>query len=252
MIDNAPDFTSVVVGSDDSKDAQNTLAPNLERGRGNADIRHRFVFSGLWDINYAKSLDNAFARAVFSGYQFSTIASLQSGRPYTIGVGGDVNNDGNSSTDRPPYVGRNTLGGPNFAAVDIRFSRDIPVYERARLRLMFEAFNLDQSSKLQQHFHQPVQLQRGYAGIYSGIEFWGSALHIRSENPATLGEIQFLMSIFAATRSSRPKPCYADRARRRCAPDSRSDGRHPSGRPASPWTAPIPESPAGRRSRMHP
>lgn len=142
MIDNAPDFTSVVVGSDDSKDAQNTLAPNLERGRGNADIRHRFVFSGLWDINYAKSLDNAFARAVFSGYQFSTIASLQSGRPYTIGVGGDVNNDGNSSTDRPPYVGRNTLGRPNFAAVDIRFSRDIPVYERARLRLMFEAFNL--------------------------------------------------------------------------------------------------------------
>ena len=34
VIDDAPDFTSVVVGSDDAKDAQYTLNPNLERGRG--------------------------------------------------------------------------------------------------------------------------------------------------------------------------------------------------------------------------
>ena len=54
--------------------------------------------------------------AFFSEYQFATIANVQSGRPYNIVVGGDVNNDGNSSTDRPPYVGRNTLNGPNFAA----------------------------------------------------------------------------------------------------------------------------------------
>jgi len=142
VIDDAPDFTSVVVGPDDNKDAQYTLNPNIDRARGNADIRHRFVFSGTWDINYAKSAQNGLVRAAFSGYQFATIANIQSGRPYNITVGGDVNNDGNSSTDRPPYVGRNTLNGPNFAAVDIRFSRDIPIYERARLRLMFEAFNL--------------------------------------------------------------------------------------------------------------
>jgi outer membrane receptor protein involved in Fe transport len=142
VIDDAPDFTSVVVGADDAKNAEYTLSPNLERGRGNADIRHRFVFAGTWDLNYAKSAQNGLVRAALSGYQFSTIASVQSGRPYTIGVGGDVNNDGNSSTDRPPQAGRNTLNGPNFAAVDIRFSRDIPIYERARLRLMFEAFNL--------------------------------------------------------------------------------------------------------------
>ena len=46
VIDSKPDFTSVVVGTDDSKNAQDTLNPNAERGRGNADITHRFVFSG--------------------------------------------------------------------------------------------------------------------------------------------------------------------------------------------------------------
>jgi hypothetical protein len=81
VIDSRPDFTSVVVGTDDSKNAQDTLAPNLERGRGNADITHRFVFSGVWDINYAKSLQNPIARDLLRGYQFSLIANVQSGRP---------------------------------------------------------------------------------------------------------------------------------------------------------------------------
>jgi outer membrane receptor protein involved in Fe transport len=143
VIDDDPDFTSVVVGTDDAKNAQDTLNPNAERGRGNADVRHRFVFSGVWDINYAKSLQNRAMRAMLSGYQFSTIASIQSGRPYTATVGGDPNGDGNTRTDRAPSVGRSTIDGPGFAAVDIRFTRDIRLYrERVGLKLMFEAFNL--------------------------------------------------------------------------------------------------------------
>ncbi len=141
-IDDAPDFTSVVVGADDPKNAQYTTIPNLERGRANADIRHRFVFAGLWQIDYARSLQNRAARALLGGYELSTITQLQSGRPYSINVGGDPNNDGNTRTDRPPYVGRNTIDGPGFESVDIRFTRDVAVHERARFRLMFEAFNL--------------------------------------------------------------------------------------------------------------
>lgn len=141
-IDDAPDFTSVVVGTDDAKNAQYTIYPNLERGRANADIRHRFVFAGLWEINYARSLQNRFARAVLSGYEFSTITQMQSGRPFSVTVGNDPNNDGNSRTDRPPYVGRNTIDGPGFQGVDVRFTRDIGIWERARLRLIFEAFNV--------------------------------------------------------------------------------------------------------------
>ncbi len=142
VLDSRPDFTSVVVGTDDSKNPQYTIYPNLERGRGNADIRHRFVFSGLWEISYARSLHNPFARALLSGYELSTITQAQSGRPYNVTAGGDPNNDGNTATDRPPFVGRNTIDGPGFASVDVRLTRDIAIRERARLRLMFEAFNL--------------------------------------------------------------------------------------------------------------
>jgi hypothetical protein len=142
-IDSRPDFTSVVVGTDDSKNAQDTLAPNLERGRGNADIRHRFVFSGIWDINYGARLGNPVARALLRGYQFSLISSLQSGRPFSITVSGDPNGDNNTATDRPPFVGRNTVEGPNFLGADIRVTRDIPILpERATLKLIFEAFNV--------------------------------------------------------------------------------------------------------------
>ena len=80
---------------------------------------------------------------IAGGWQLSTIAQLQSGRPFNATVTGDPNNDGNLSTDRPPYVGRNTLTGKNFEQWDLRISRDFPLYrERVRLRLLGEAFNL--------------------------------------------------------------------------------------------------------------
>src|SRR5437879_6362004 len=40
VIDTAPDQTAVVVPIDDSKYVQDTLAPGLDRGLGDADIRH--------------------------------------------------------------------------------------------------------------------------------------------------------------------------------------------------------------------
>lgn len=141
-IDTKPDQTQVVVGVDDSKQVQYPTLPNLDRGRGNADITHRFVLSGIWDIDYGRSLQNPVARALLSGYQFSTITQAQSGRPYFAGVNNDPNNDGNVATDRPPFLGRNTITGPNFVIADMRFTRDIKLYENAKLQLIFEAFNV--------------------------------------------------------------------------------------------------------------
>jgi hypothetical protein len=143
-IDDRPDFTSVVVGADDNKNAQDTLNPNAERGRANSDIRHRFVIAGVWDINYGASLQNRAMKALLRGYQFSLLTTLQSGRPLSEAVGsGDPNNDQNSGTDRFPGIGRNTIEAPGLAQLDIRFSRNIMLYkERVGLRLIFEAFNL--------------------------------------------------------------------------------------------------------------
>jgi len=143
VIDTVPDQTSVVVGTgDDAKVAQNTLLPNLDRGRGEADIRKRFVLSGVWDLPYARSLSNAVARAILRDYQLSVIGTAQSGIPFSPTVSGDPDGNGNGRTDRPPLLGRNTMQGPGFAGLDVRLSRDIPLYqERVKLRLIFEAFN---------------------------------------------------------------------------------------------------------------
>ncbi len=144
-IDDDPDATQVVVGTDDAKSVQDSLQPNLDRGNANADIRSRFVFSGVLDLNYVPSSANPVLRYILNGWQLSTIATLQSGRPYTssIGQNPDLNNDGNTRNDRTPGQGRNALRGPNFLEDDVRLSRYFPLgTERLRLQIIGEAFNV--------------------------------------------------------------------------------------------------------------
>ena len=143
-IDDAPDATSVVVpnSGDDAKVAQNTLAPNQERGRSVNDIRHRFVFSAVWDMHYGQSLSNNVAKGLLTHWTLSSIAALQSGAPVSALVTGDPNNDTNNNSDRSPGMGRNTITGPGLATVDLRLARDIRLAEHARLRLIAEGFDI--------------------------------------------------------------------------------------------------------------
>jgi hypothetical protein len=144
-IDDNPDATQVVVGTDDAKSVQDSLLPNLDRGNANADIRSRFVFSGVWNWNFVPNGANPILRYALNGWQLSTIATLQTGRPYTSTVGQvpDLNNDGNTRNDRTPGQGRNALRGPNFLGDDVRLSRFFPLgNERIRLQLIGEAFNI--------------------------------------------------------------------------------------------------------------
>ena len=163
VIDSAPDATSVVPnnGGDDTKVAQDTLHPNLERARGITDITNRFLFSGVWDINYGRKAASAFWRQLGSDWQLSTISQVQSGRPLSISVTGDPNNDGNLNSDRPPYVGRNTYTGPNLATVDLRLMRTISFRERLHLDLIGEAFNLTNRS----NFGSSTGVSTGTFGI---------------------------------------------------------------------------------------
>jgi hypothetical protein len=144
VIDTTPDGTSVVPGNagDDAKVAQDTLLPNLDRGPGASDIRHRVVVSFVWDVSLANSLRNPFVRGVLNHWQLGVIAQGQSGRAFNDIATGDPGNDSNTANDRSPGVGRNTLRGPEFITADGRLSKDIPLKgERVRLRLMGEFFN---------------------------------------------------------------------------------------------------------------
>lgn len=142
VIDTAPDQTAVVAPIDDAKLVQDTLQPNFDRAPGDPDVRHRFVFSGVWDINYADHASNPALRGLFGGFQLAAISTVQSGRHFSATVSGDPNNNVMTATDRPPYLGRNTIEGPGFASFDLRVSRDIPLRESLRLRLIVEGFNV--------------------------------------------------------------------------------------------------------------
>lgn len=144
VIDTVPDATSVVVGGgDDAKVAMDTLLPGNDRAVGDANIPHRFVGSGVWDLTYYRG-QNPAARLLLNGWQLSVIAELRKGLPFSPTVGGssDINNDGNARTDRPPFLGRNIYRLPDYKTVDLRVSKTIPLAgERLRLRLIGEAFN---------------------------------------------------------------------------------------------------------------
>ena len=143
VIDTLPDQTSVVPnnGGDDAKVAFDTLLPNADRALGDAHVPFRFVFSGVWDLNYFKT-SSPVVKHVLGGWQISGISTSQSGRYFTARSNVDLNNDGNRFSDRSPGFGRNTIEGPGFFSIDMRVSKDIPLGgERMKLRIMGEAFN---------------------------------------------------------------------------------------------------------------
>ena len=144
VTDTAPDATAVLPANagDDSKIAQNTLLPNLDKGLGDADTRQRFVASAAWDIDYANGMKGP-ARYILGYWQLSTIVQAQSGRVFSARVNTDINNDGNFSSDRAPGTDRNSLRLPAFATADLRLSKEVPLgSERIRAKFLAEAFNV--------------------------------------------------------------------------------------------------------------
>jgi hypothetical protein len=140
--DTKPDATAVVPGnaSDDSKYVSNPVDFEVDRANGDVDVRHRLVFSGVFDLAYWKD-SSGVGKALLDGWSVSWIAALQSGLPYSERVTNDLNNDGNRSNDIVPGS-RNTHRLPTAYTVDMRLSKKIPLGNKVRLEIIAEAFNL--------------------------------------------------------------------------------------------------------------
>ncbi len=120
-----------------------------ERANSNQDVRHRFVANFT-----ANAPDHSFARQ----FSFSSIVTLQSGRPFTLYYGADTLNDfAGSSTDRvggAPFVGtcpstndcstmipRNTYVSDPLYSWDLRIGRYFKLTEKVKLDVAVDAFN---------------------------------------------------------------------------------------------------------------
>src|SRR5258706_10143422 len=93
----------------------NWMPPNsydlsLEYARADFDQRHRFDFIGTFNQGSWANLGVAVA--------------LYSGRPYSIVTGYDDFNTGTANA-RPAGVARNSVEGPGYADLDVRWSREL-------------------------------------------------------------------------------------------------------------------------------
>jgi len=105
----------------------------LERGDSVQDVRHRFVGSFIADAPNHGFLRN---------FEFSSIITLESPRPFTLFVGNDVNGDTNPVTDRVGWSPRNFYRGDDYYNFDLRLARLIHLSERTSLNLALDAFDV--------------------------------------------------------------------------------------------------------------
>ena len=142
-IDTLPEFTSVVPFNsiDEVKNVQYGLSPGLDRGPSVNDQRQRVVTNFVWDLDYFSKMASPAARYLIGGWTLSGIITAQTGQPFNNAVGGDINNDSNSFTDRVPQDGRNTNIAPTIANWDLRITKAIPIRERFKFLLALDLFN---------------------------------------------------------------------------------------------------------------
>jgi hypothetical protein len=116
----------------------NKFDPKADFGPTDADERHRFVVSGIFDLKW--------------GFQIAPIFQAASARPYSILPSCspcDLNKDGVSTNDRESRDGSDqdllppgTERGDKFVQLNLRVTKSFKFRERLKLGLFFEAFNV--------------------------------------------------------------------------------------------------------------
>jgi hypothetical protein len=127
---------------DDQTDFNSAFAPpfptrlHTERSLSTFDIRHNFVFSGVFQ--------SPFKNRALGDISLSPVIFIRSGIPFTLLSGIDVNGDTRIGTDRLFYIGRNTGIGPNFRGVNLRLAKSFRFKQDGPARIDFtvESSNL--------------------------------------------------------------------------------------------------------------
>ena len=132
----------------------NTFAGNYmaDKGSSGLDQRHRAVVNFMWQPTFTES-KSAIARYLINGWELSAITTMASAQPTTatISVSGQQftgttmlytsSLNGSGGWGRVPFWPVNSVDIDRMYRVDARLGRNIPISERVKASLMFEAFN---------------------------------------------------------------------------------------------------------------
>ena len=121
---------------------QNSFDRAAERGDANFDVRHRFVYSAIYDLPAFQN------NLLLSGWQLASIGTFQTGQPYSVLVPFDANRDGNLTDRIEPngtlagQAGRNLFRAPGIVNVDMSLNKSFKFSERQSLEFRTEVFNV--------------------------------------------------------------------------------------------------------------
>lgn len=105
-----------------------------ERGLSSFDQRHKVVAAVVAETSGKSQLTG--------GWQLAPIFRYNSGHPFNLLAGTEVNGDRHTTNDRPIGAGRNTGLGPDYIDLDLRLTKAFKLGERSQLQILAEGFNI--------------------------------------------------------------------------------------------------------------
>lgn len=133
--------------SDFAEQPQNPYDIPAERSLSANDQRHRFVFSGTFDLPFGDEEEGKKPTGIlpklFGNIETAPILTAGSGRPVNPLLGFDANHDGAFPlSSRPLGLARNALRTGNQVQLDLRILKYFLIGEHGKLDLVAESFNL--------------------------------------------------------------------------------------------------------------
>ncbi len=138
-----------------------------ERGDANFDVRHRFVYSLVWNLPGFEH------KRLLAGWQIASIGTFQTGQPYSVISCCDNNLNGNL-TDRVVFdpsakplplsaTGRNEFRAPGIYNVDLSLNKFFTISESKKIEFRTEFYNLFNRT----HYGIPAH-QLAFANAFPG------------------------------------------------------------------------------------
>lgn len=132
--------------SDFIEQPQNPYDIRAERALSANDQRHRFVFSGTFDLPFGDEegrKPKGLIAKLLSNIEVAPILTIGSGRPINPLTGFDAEHSGAFPlSSRPLGFARNSLHTPNQVQLDLRVLKYFKIGEHGKLDLVAESFNL--------------------------------------------------------------------------------------------------------------